>query len=122
MLNRQKKMEPTASPGSPGLSNKYIRYFALIAFFVVLYPISYLGYDLKAQPQQPARRWHPTRVPSGSSFIGDQVCLECHKERVIAQRKSSMGTAMESVAESLIFSAHPLMTFKNGNYQYEIAR
>jgi cytochrome c554/c'-like protein len=113
-------MEPTASPGSPGPGNKYIRYFALIAFFVMLYPMSYLGYDLKAQPQQPARRWHPTRVPSGSSFIGDQICLECHKERVIAQRKSSMGMAM--VAESLIFSAHPLMTFKNGNYKYEIAR
>jgi cytochrome c554/c'-like protein len=84
--------------------------------------MSYLGSDLNAQPQQPARRWHPTRIPSGSSFIGDQVCLECHKERVIAQRKSSMGMAMESVAESLVFSAHPLMTFKNGDYSYEIAR
>ena len=115
-------MEPTASPGSQGSGNKHIRYFALIAFFVMLYLMSYLGYDLKAQPQQPARRWHPTRVPSGSNFIGDQGCLECHKERVIAQRKSSMGMAMESVAESLIFTAHPLMTFKNGVYKYEIVR
>jgi cytochrome c554/c'-like protein len=115
-------MEPTVSPRSPGPDNKHIRYFALIAFFVVLYPVLYFRYDLKAQPQQPARRWHPTRVPSGSSFIGDQVCLECHKERVIAQRKSSMGMAMESVADSLIFSAHPLMNFKNGNYKYEIVR
>jgi Cytochrome c554 and c-prime len=33
-----------------------------------------------------------------------------------------MGMAMESVAESIILSAHPVMTFEIGNYKYEIAR
>jgi nitrate/TMAO reductase-like tetraheme cytochrome c subunit len=111
-------MEPTAIPGSPRPGHKFYKYFALLAVFIVLS----LGYEQEAQPQQSARRWHPTRVSSGASFVGDQVCAECHKERVISQRKSSMGMAMEPVAESLILSAHPVMTFEIGNYRYEIAR
>jgi len=111
-------MEPTAIPGIPKPGHKFYRYFALLAFLAVLS----LGYDQNAQSQQSAKRWHPTRVPSGASFVGDQVCAECHKERVISQRQSSMGMAMESVTESIILSTHPVMTFEIGNYKYEIAR
>jgi hypothetical protein len=111
-------MEPAATPGSPRPGHKFSRYLALLAFFMVLS----LGYEQKVKTQQSAKRWHPTRVPSGSGFVGDQVCAECHNDRVISQRKSSMGMAMESVAESIVLSSHPVLTFEIGNYKYEIAR
>lgn len=95
-----------------------LRYFVCLAYFFIFS----LSYVQQAQPQQPARRWYPTRVPSGAALVGDQVCAECHKERVLAQRQSSMGMAMESVADSLVLSAHKLMTFEIGNYKYEITR
>jgi Cytochrome c554 and c-prime len=113
-------MPLTTNPGSPGPRPKFYRYSVLLVFFGAV--VLSLGFDQNAQTQQSARRWYPTRVPSRASFVGDQVCAECHKERVIAQRRSSMGMAMESVAESLILSAHPMMTFEIGNYKYEIAR
>jgi hypothetical protein len=69
-----------------------------------------------------AGRWYPVKVPAGTSFVGDQACAECHKSEVITQRQSSMGMAMESVAESRILTAHPRMAFRDGKYSYEIAR
>jgi hypothetical protein len=113
-------MPLTTNQGSPGPRPKFYKYSVLLAFFGAV--VLSLGFDQNAQTQQSARRWYPTRVPSGAGFVGDQVCAECHKERVIAQRKSSMGMAMEPVAESLILTARPVMTFEVGNYKYEIAR
>jgi hypothetical protein len=72
--------------------------------------------------QRPATRWNPTRVPSGTEFVGDQVCATCHKEIATAQLKTSMGVALETVADSVILSANPSLSFRSGNYFYEIKR
>jgi hypothetical protein len=68
------------------------------------------------------RQWHPTRVPAGTKFLGDQVCAECHQSRVTLQRQNSMALAMEPVAESKVLAAHPQMTFRSGAYSFEIVR
>jgi hypothetical protein len=67
-------------------------------------------------------RWNPTRVPPGVTFVGDQVCAECHKNKAVSQSQSSMGMAMESVKGSKILTKHPKMTFRSGPYSYEIRR
>lgn len=76
----------------------------------------------KSGEQQQTRKWNPTRVPSSATFVGDQACLECHESKVTSQRQTSMGMAMESVSESKILSSNPVMTFRIGNYKYEILR
>ena len=69
-----------------------------------------------------AERWHPTRIPSGAAFIGDQACAECHQDLARLQAQRSMGLAMDPVPESKLLIANPKMVFQNGDYAYEIAR
>ncbi len=100
--------------------------FVLSGTVLVLYllnfaPVSWTSPANFGQ-QRSDERWYPTRVPAGASFVGDQACAECHQSKAVSQRQSSMGMAMESVAESKILSGHPMMTFRIGNYTYEIAR
>src|SRR5947208_12178538 len=75
-----------------------------------------------AAPQNAAPRWHPRRVPVGTEFLGDQVCAECHKNKVTTHAQSAMGMAMETVNNSLVLTQNPAMTFRTGPYTYEIKR
>ncbi|HKQ07675.1 MAG TPA: multiheme c-type cytochrome [Blastocatellia bacterium] len=75
-----------------------------------------------AAPQNAAPRWHPRRVPVGTEFLGDQVCAECHKNKVTTHGQSAMGMAMEAVSNSLVLTQNPAMTFRTGPYTYEIKR
>jgi hypothetical protein len=72
--------------------------------------------------KRPADRWNPTNIPSGTEFVGDQVCAACHQQLVTKQQKSSMGVALEPVAESAVLTAHPLLRFQAGRFAYEIKR
>ena len=44
----------------------------LASALVMLDPLSVNG--------QAIRRWNPRRVPANTVFLGDQVCLDCHKK------------------------------------------
>ncbi len=70
----------------------------------------------------PGQRWHPRRAPANAEFIGDQVCAQCHKNKVVLQAQSAMGMAMEPVGNSKVLTENPLMTFRSGPYAYEIKR
>lgn len=72
--------------------------------------------------QKQARRWHPTKTPADTQFVGAQACAECHKSKVTAQAQTQMGMAMEAVATSKVLTSHPLLTFRHGSYTYEIKR
>lgn len=61
-------------------------------------------------------------MPPGTTFVGDQVCGRCHRDKLVPQLKSGMGRAMEPVADSVVLNANRAMTFKNGPYNYEIKR
>jgi hypothetical protein len=69
-----------------------------------------------------SQRWHPRRIPVDADFIGDKACTECHKKLVVTQVQSSMGMAMEPVADSRVLSQNSRMTFRSGPYIYEIKR
>jgi hypothetical protein len=48
-------------------------------------------------------------------------CASCHHEAV-AQPRTSMGHALETVEECDVLSSHPLLTYKLGAYSYRIER
>jgi hypothetical protein len=100
---------------------KTLRGCALILFLLVL--VFCYGADSVTLGQKPAaRRWHPTKTPANTQFAGAQACVECHKSRVTSQAQTQMGMAMEAIADSKVLTNHSLLTFRHGNYTYEIKR
>src|SRR5215813_15310144 len=83
------------------------------------------GFSLPHSPSKQAQRgkvWRPTRIPAGVDFVGSQVCAECHKDKAAVQGNSSMGLALELVAEAQILSSHKRLDFRDGKFSYEIVR
>jgi len=83
------------------------------------------GFSSPPAPGEQAERgkvWRPTRIPAGVDFVGSQVCAECHKDKVAVQGNSSMGLALELVAEAPILSSHKRLDFRDGKFSYEIVR
>ena len=84
----------------------------LASALVMLDPLSVSGQ---------VRRLNPRRVPAGTVFLGDPVCLECHK-KFASFGHSGMAMAMEQVGASKILSENPLLTMRVGAYSYQIKR
>ncbi|HZF38120.1 MAG TPA: hypothetical protein VE715_04815, partial [Blastocatellia bacterium] len=83
------------------------------------------GFSRPAAPSEQAQQgkvWRPTRIPTGVNFVGSQACADCHKNKVAVQEKSSMGLALELVAEAPILSSHKRLEFRDGKFSYEIVR
>ena len=72
--------------------------------------------------QAPKRMWTPNKVPANTQFVGTQACAECHANKVKSHAKTTMGRALEIVATAEILTKHPKLTFRAGNYSYEILR
>jgi hypothetical protein len=70
----------------------------------------------------PVQRWRPRRLPVGAELVGDRVCAGCHGNKTASHVKTGMAMAMETIAESRVLTANPEMTFRAGNYAYEIKR
>jgi len=71
---------------------------------------------------QKGKHWKPTKIPAGTHFVGRETCAACHQSKVAVQAKSSMGRALERVAETPILSSHRRLTFQQGQFHYEILR
>jgi hypothetical protein len=72
--------------------------------------------------QRGGKLWRPTGVPVGTEFIGHEACAECHASRAREQQQSSMGRAMEPVAEAVLLGAHRRLEFRLGKYSWELSR
>src|SRR5262249_15243271 len=106
---------------------KHIRQMRKLALTVslVLAASAAFGFSRPPAPSGPAQRskvWRPTRVPAGVNFTGSQACAECHKNKAEVQEKSSMGLALELVAEAPTLSSHKRLPFRDGKFSYEIVR
>ena len=69
-----------------------------------------------------AQRWRPRKIPVGAELVGDAVCAQCHSARTASHAKTGMAKAMESIDDSTVLTTNPVMTFRIGNYTYEIRR
>jgi hypothetical protein len=75
-----------------------------------------------ASGQATHMRWNPRRAPSGTEFVGDKACTECHKKAASAYPQSGMALAMESVTQSQTLTRNPDLKMRLGPYTYEIKR
>jgi len=50
------------------------------------------------------------------------TCASCHKKQVLTQPDTSMGHALELIADCTILREHPRMAFQKGPYSYTITR
>jgi Cytochrome c554 and c-prime len=106
-----------------GCVTKHTLSLAVLAVYLMIFAaVSWASTSSDEAAPQTAVRWHPRRVPAGTEFVGDQVCAECHKNKVTTHAQSAMGMAMELVSNSLVLTQNTAMTFRNGPYAYEIKR
>jgi hypothetical protein len=103
-------------------SRKHSLSWIALVLYLLVFGMGFWGSSPIVAQKSFTERWHPRRVPAGADFVGAQVCAECHGNKVISLSQSGMGLAMESVAESRILTAHPMMDFRIGPYSYEIKR
>jgi hypothetical protein len=108
------------------LANRSVRKNAsswiVVALFLLIFGAGSWASSIVLPQTSPALRWRPRRVPVGAELVGDRVCAECHKDMTASHLKTGMAMAMETVAESRVLTANPAMTFRIGNYTYEIKR
>jgi cytochrome c554/c'-like protein len=98
---------------------------ALSRIILILYLVVFVvawGPPIIAAQNSVVERWNPRRVPAGIDFVGDQVCAECHKNKVVSHSQTGMAMAMESVTDSKVLTARAMMSFRIGPYTYEIKR
>jgi hypothetical protein len=69
----------------------------------------------------PSPEWRPTHASSGSTYVGNAVCAECHLQAE-TQQSTPMAQALELAGEGKILRAHRLLTFQSGKYSYSITR
>ena len=65
--------------------------------------------------------WRPNSDTRGIRFVGNKACVDCHP-RESAQLATPMAQALEVAPDCRIFNTRGRLTFKNGNYTYEISR
>jgi len=72
--------------------------------------------------QKKVGQWNPRNTGADVQFVGDQVCAQCHQRVIESYSQSPMRMAMESVGESRVLVANPVLSFRNGPYLYLIKR
>jgi hypothetical protein len=95
---------------------------AVLTLYVLWFGVGSWSSSIIFSQNGPAERWLPRRVPAEATFVGDQVCLVCHRDKVLSLSQSGMGRALETVADSRVLIANPKMTFRTNPYSYEIRR
>src|SRR2546425_920346 len=53
-------------------------------------------------------------------FIGREACAGCHAQKSRSQSHTAMAQALKTAAESEVLRSHARMTFRSGQYSFEI--
>lgn len=66
--------------------------------------------------------WQPTWAVAGATYVGREVCAQCHADIAAMQKASPMAHGLSLPADSLVLEGHPRLTFSDGPYRYIIER
>lgn len=67
--------------------------------------------------------WWPTKgVASRSEYVGTKKCAMCHQTKVSSQLSTEMAHASTRSVDPVTLDGQPLLSFRQGSYNYEIAR
>jgi Cytochrome c554 and c-prime len=98
--------------------------FALGAIVIGL-TVSLVGPRLlRGQGQMTARpslsNWRPTQEYPGVQYVGSSVCAQCHTFESATFSATPMAHALETPSRCEVLLKHPRLTFRNGEYSYQI--
>jgi hypothetical protein len=91
----------------------------LVAIFGVCLVLLSVGFSQTPSHNNFAK-FRPRQEIPGVAFLGSRVCAGCHAEKSRTQLQTSMAHALSVSADNTILQSHPRMTFRAGNYSYEI--
>src|SRR5258706_3393108 len=94
----------------------------VLASYLILFGAGSWASSIVFPQSAPAQRWRPRRLPVGTELVGDRVCAGCHADKAASHPGTGMAMAMETIADSRVLTSNPSMTFRVGNYSYEINR
>jgi hypothetical protein len=80
-----------------------------------------IGQTRSATPSR-FSKWRPTREFPGADYVGNDVCLQCHKDKVLTQSANSMGRAAEVADKCSSITTRQNLRFTNGPYVYTFGR
>jgi hypothetical protein len=90
--------------------------------YILMFGAGAWASSIVSSQTSPDQRWRPRRIPAGAELVGDSVCAKCHAAKTASHAKTGMAMAIEDIAESKVLTTNPAMTFRIGNYTYEIKR
>ncbi len=67
-------------------------------------------------------KWRPTREFAGGHYVGNRVCLQCHKEKSLFESENAMARAAEKGSDCASLSNPQTLTFRNGPFVYNVVR
>jgi Cytochrome c554 and c-prime len=67
-------------------------------------------------------QFRPRKEIAGQSFVGSEVCLNCHGLKAGLYLHTSMAHALALPSDSAVLASHPRLTFRSGPYSYEIVK
>jgi hypothetical protein len=102
-------------------TNNALSCSVIVVYLLILGGGSWASSFVSSQ-SSPIERWRPRRIPVGAELVGDAVCAQCHAAKTASHAKTGMAMAMENVDDSKVLTSNPSMTFRIGNYTYEIKR
>ena len=95
----------------------------LSAAACVVLPLSTLVVGSRAtQNPQPAKAWRPLQGAPTAGFVGSAACSPCHARLVASHQVTGMARALRSAENCQVLASHPSLTFRNGEFTYQIVR
>ena len=105
--------------GTAKLQSAAVLAFALGALCL---PLLSRGQGQMSAPTSTVTTWRTNKPFEQAGYVGAAECAKCHEQEAASQHRTAMGRALESVAESRVLRSHPKMTFRAGQYLFEITR
>lgn len=81
-----------------------------------------LAGDLRAAEDSPPSGGWPMPGSAAAGFAGSAACSPCHARLVMAHQLTGMAKALRSAENCQVLASHPSMTFRDGEYTYQIIR
>ena len=89
----------------------------------VVLAISTLAGGFRAvQNLEGLKPWQPTQGAAAAGFVGSAACSPCHARLVATHQATGMAKALRSAENCQVLASHPSLTFRNGEFTYQIVR
>jgi hypothetical protein len=99
-----------------------IRFVAALVMSITCVGWSSFNGQNRITTKDPFAKWRPTRELNGIGYVGNRVCVQCHKDKALFESTNSMARAAENGNYCSSVKAQPNLSFTNGSYVYKLGR